>query len=113
VDFKTEGTLREQEAEVSVSVLTEQHYNNQPLAALVSAIAAEVVKQMEPKLVGLTPNVIQPALLTVKQAGAYLGRSEQSVQHLIFEKQIPVVRSGRRVHIRRADLDRWIDSNTY
>jgi excisionase family DNA binding protein len=87
--------------------------HEQSLAALVSAIAAEVVKQIEPKLASLTPNVIQPALLTVKQTGAYLGRSEQSVQHLIFEKQIPVVRSGRRVHIRRADLERWIDINTY
>ena len=93
-------------------MLTEQH-NEQPLAALVSAIAAEVVRQMEPRLANLTPNVIQPALLTVKQAGAYLGRSEQSVQHLIFEKQIPVVRSGRRVHLRRADLDAWIEGNTY
>jgi len=86
---------------------------DQPLAALVSAIAAEVVKQIEPKLASLTPNVIQPALLTVKQAGDYLGRTEQSVQHLIFEKQIPVVRSGRRVHLRRTDLDRWIEGNTY
>jgi excisionase family DNA binding protein len=87
--------------------------SNQPMTALVSAIAAEVVKQIEPRIASLTPNVIQPALLTVKQAGAYLGRSEQAVQHLIFEKQIPVVRSGRRVHLRRTDLDRWIDENTY
>ena len=87
--------------------------NGQPLAAFVAAIAAEVVKQIEPKLARITPNVIQPALLTVKQAGTYLGRSEQSVQHLIFERQIPVVRSGRRVHLRRTDLDAWIEGNTY
>jgi excisionase family DNA binding protein len=87
--------------------------SNQPMTALVSAIAAEVVKQIEPRIASLTPNVIRPALLTVKQAGAYLGRSEQSIQHLIFERQLPVVRYGRRVHLRRSDLDKWIDSNSY
>lgn len=87
--------------------------NTQPIDALVSAIAAEVVRQIEPKIAAMTPNVIQPALLTVKQAGEYLGRSEASIQHMIFDKELPVVRSGRRVHLRRIDLDRWIDSNTY
>ena len=72
-----------------------------------------MVRQIEPKLARITPNVIQPALLDVKQAAAYLGRSEQAVQHLIFEKRIPVVRDGRRVHLRRVDLDTWIDQNTY
>jgi len=43
----------------------------------------------------------------------YLGRSEQSVQHLIFQKDLPVVRSGRRVHLHRRDLDDWIEKNTY
>ncbi len=80
---------------------------------LITAIAAEVVRQLEPKLAAMTPRVIQPALLTVKEAGVYLGRTEQSVQHLIFGKQLPVVRVGRRVHLRRSDLDRFIDQNTY
>jgi hypothetical protein len=77
----------------------------QPVSALVAAIAAEVVRQIEPKLARITPNVVQPALLDVKQAGTYVGRSEQAIQHLIFERQIPVVRSGRRVHLRRSDLE--------
>ena len=84
-----------------------------PVSELVAAIAAEVMRLLGPKLASITPNVIQPALLDVKQAAIYLGRSEQSVQHLIFEKELPVVRSGRRVHLRRADLDRWIERNTY
>lgn len=87
--------------------------NTQPLEAFVSAIAAEVVRRMEPRIAAITPHVIQPALLTVRQAGDYLGRSEASIQHMIFDKDLPVVRSGRRVHLRRADLDRWIDQSTY
>jgi excisionase family DNA binding protein len=85
----------------------------QPLDALVSAIAAEVVRQLEPMLASLTPRVIQPALMTVKQAAEYLARSEQAIQHMIFQKQLPTVRSGRRVHLRRTDLDAWIEKNTY
>jgi excisionase family DNA binding protein len=52
-------------------------------------------------------------LLNVKQAAVYLGRTEQSVQHLIFQRDIPVVRMGRRVHLHRRDLDAWIEKNTY
>jgi len=81
--------------------------------ALVSAIADEVIRKLTPKLAAATPNVILPALLTVNEAAAYLGRTEQSVQHLIFQRALPVVRIGRRVHLRRGDLDHWIDENTY
>ena len=70
-------------------------------------------RRIEPRIAAITPNVIQPALLTVKQAGDYLGRSEASIQHMIFDKELPVVRSDRRVRLRRADLDKWIDENTY
>lgn len=43
----------------------------------------------------------------------YLGRSEQSVQHLIFQRELPVVRVGKRVHLHRPDLDDWIGKNKY
>jgi excisionase family DNA binding protein len=52
-------------------------------------------------------------LLNVKQAAVYLGRTEQSVQHLIFQRDLPVVRMGRRVHLHRRDLDAWIEKNKY
>jgi len=56
---------------------------------------------------------VQPALFSVKEAAVYLGRSEQGIQHLIFEKQLPVVRFGRRVHLDRRDLDAFIEANKY
>jgi excisionase family DNA binding protein len=57
--------------------------------------------------------VIQPTLLTVKNAAVYLGRSEQAIQHLVFERHLPVVRVGRRVHLDRRDLDAFIEKNKY
>jgi excisionase family DNA binding protein len=56
---------------------------------------------------------VQAQLLTVAEAAIYLGRSPQSIQHLIFEKQLPIVRVGRRVHLHRKDLDAWIEENKY
>ena len=50
-------------------------------------------------------------LFTVKEAAAYIGRSEQAVQHMIHKRELVVVRKGRRVHLDRGDLDRWIESN--
>lgn len=56
---------------------------------------------------------VTPMLLNVKEAAVYIGRSEQAVQHLIFQKDLPVVRIGRRVHLDRRDLDAWIEKNKY
>ena len=83
------------------------------LASLVKAVAVEVATLLRGEIAGMTAPQIQPALLTVKQAAVYLGRSEQSMQHLVFEKEIPVVRVGRRVHLHRRDLDAWIEKNKY
>ena len=83
--------------------------------AIVEMLAKAVAEQVAAKLkVQLArPHMIEPALLTVKQAAVYLGRSEQSIQHLIFQKDLPVVRVGRRVHLDRRDLDAWIEKNKY
>jgi len=73
-------------------------------------LAVEIAELLKVEIARLLPSV-QPALLTVKEAGVYLGRSEQSVQHLIFNRELPVVRSGRRVHLHKRDLDAWIEKN--
>ena len=72
---------------------------------------SEIVLAMIAKTVA--GEVATVVLLNVKQAAIYLGRSEQSVQHLIFQRDIPVVRMGRRVHLHRSDLDAWIEKNKY
>jgi len=86
------------------------------LYALVSAIAEEVAVKVKSEIASHVQHLavrVQPTLLNVKEAAVYLGRSEQSVQHLIFEKELPVVRVGRRVHLDRRDLDAWIEKNKY
>src|SRR5665213_3804451 len=83
------------------------------MSVLVSAVAGEVASLLRLEFARLTPSEVQPVLLNVKQAAVYLGRSEQSVQHLIFQRDLPVVRMGRRVHLHRRDLDAWIEKNTY
>jgi excisionase family DNA binding protein len=84
------------------------------LDSFVQVIAEKVIAQIRTELSGgvLSPR-LQPALFTVKEAAVYLGRSEQAVQHLIFQKELPVVRVGRRVHLDRRDLDAWIEKNKY
>jgi len=37
----------------------------------------------------------------------------QAVQHLIHRRELVVVRKGRRVHLDRGDLDRWIETNKF
>lgn len=86
---------------------------NSVINALVEAIASRVALQIKGELLQMSGPRIQPALLTVKQAAVYIGRSEQAVQHLIFQRELPVVRAGRRVHLDRRDLDRWIENNKY
>lgn len=83
---------------------------------IIELIATEVSMRVEQKFVKHLRNMppqIQPALLTVKDAAVYLGRTEQAIQHLIASKELPVVRAGRRVHLHRADLDAWIEKNKY
>lgn len=81
--------------------------------ALARAVALEVLAKLKLEFLRSASQEIAAVLLTVKQAAVYLGRSEQSVQHLIFQKEIPVVRIGRRVHLDRRDLDAWIEANKY
>ena len=82
------------------------------LEILVKAIADQVLACVKTELLRFNelPRV-QPALFTVKEAATYVGRSEQAVQHLIFQRELPVVRIGRRVHLDRRDLDGWIEKN--
>ena len=86
-------------------------HEDTPIGALVSAIASEVIARVRSEI--SVPRTVQPILLSVKEAAIYLGRSEQAVQHLIFQKDLPVVRMGRRVHLDRRDLDVWIEKNKY
>jgi excisionase family DNA binding protein len=76
----------------------------------VTALAAEIAARINPQIQRRNGRP-EARLLTVKEAAAYIGRTEQALQHLIHKREIIVVRQGRRVHLDRSDLDRWIEAN--
>jgi excisionase family DNA binding protein len=85
---------------------------NQDLDEIVDRLAALIAVRVQSRIgVSAGKGRIAARLLTVKEAADYVGRTEQAVQHLIHKRELIVVRRGRRVHLDRADLDRWIDAN--
>lgn len=78
----------------------------------VVALAAELAARIVPEIRhGNRTTRSTTRLLTVKDAATYIGRTEQAVQHLIHRRELVVIRKGRRVHVDRSDLDRWIEAN--
>jgi excisionase family DNA binding protein len=47
--------------------------------------------------------------MNVKQAAAYLGRSESALFHLVAKREIPFVKHGRNLRFDRLELDKWIE----
>jgi hypothetical protein len=73
---------------------------------LADRVAAKVVERTES--VGAT---VKPRLLTAAQAGNYIGRTTEAVEHMISSGKLATVRSDRRVFIDIRDLDAWIEEN--
>jgi hypothetical protein len=63
---------------------------------LAKAIAEEVAGLIRSEIERISAPSIQPALLTVKRAAIYVGRSEQAVQHLILRSNACGARGGAR-----------------
>ena len=78
---------------------------------LLDKLAERVADRIGERLGGNGSGAVRPRLLTVEQAAHYLGRSKASVQHLVADGGLPVVRSDRRVFLDIRDLDRWIERN--
>lgn len=49
-------------------------------------------------------------LLTIAQAGEYLGTGERFVRRLITERRISYVKVGKYVRLERATLDAFVDA---
>ena len=58
----------------------------------------------------LSVRATPPKLLNVQEAAAYLAISEKKLRRLISDRQVPVVRIGRRIVLRTVDLDRFVES---
>jgi excisionase family DNA binding protein len=55
---------------------------------------------------------IEPALLTVAQAAAYLGISRSLAYVLVNSRQVPSLKIGAATRVPRAGLDAWIAART-
>lgn len=76
---------------------------------LVQAIAERTAALLRPALEHYQS--VQPRLMTVDQAGIYLGRTGKAVRQLVDRGTLPAVRADGRVMLDREDLDRWIRDN--
>jgi excisionase family DNA binding protein len=82
----------------------------QTTAALVEGVLALArqqalaeFKQQPPKPTSLK------RLLTAREAGEYLGRTEAAVRQLIHKRLLPVIKFGRSIRIDVHDLERIVD----
>ncbi len=72
-------------------------------------IAEEVVRLLVERGMVLGGPKIQPRLMTVAQAGEYLGRSKDGVRRLIESGKLKTIRHDRRVFLDVRDLDQAIE----
>jgi excisionase family DNA binding protein len=76
-----------------------------PLATMIAEI---VIARLESRL---APASQPRRLLTVREAGEYLGRTADSIRHLVAAGKLPVVRLDSRVFLDRVDLARLIEDS--
>ena len=55
---------------------------------------------------------IQPAVLSVSEAGTYLAVSSDTVRRLIRDGAVPHVRVGNSIRLHKADLDTYLRDRT-
>ena len=54
----------------------------------------------------------EPALLTIEEAARYLRLSRAKVYQMAQRSELPSVRMGRSVRVRRDRLDAWLDEQS-
>lgn len=82
------------------------------LDALAGILAEKVATKLENNA-GTGAGSVRQRLLTVDQAGSYLGRTREAVQHMVANGKLRSVRADRRVFVDRRDLDVWIEQNKF
>lgn len=58
----------------------------------------------------MTKSIINPRLLSVVDASAYIGLSAHQIRQMIAKGELQARKAGRRVLVERAELDRWADA---
>lgn len=82
---------------------------SETLEVMTDAVAARVIERMNSR-----GSEGEPALLSVKDAGRYIGRTGPALRAMITTGEIPetiVKRIGPRVFLTRKGLDAWIKAH--
>lgn len=58
---------------------------------------------------GIRTSTMTPRAITIKEAAIYLSTSVPAIRQLIYSRQIPFVRVGKRFVIDVKDLDAWLE----
>jgi excisionase family DNA binding protein len=84
------------------------------LAAIIKPIVKEAVREaLNLNSRGaMQASVADRSFLTVKQATVTSGRGSSTIRLLIRKRQLPAQKVGRRVLIKRSDLEKFLEANT-
>jgi len=75
----------------------------------IDQLAQALTARIAPQIQNNNPGKMYPRLMNVKQAAAYLGRSESALFHLVARREIPCIKHGRNLRFDRLELDKWIE----
>jgi excisionase family DNA binding protein len=75
--------------------------------AAVDLPSAEDVRRIVREEIERALRSAQPEVMTVEQAAAYTGRAPKTVRGWMLAG-LPYTRKGRRINVKRADLDEWM-----
>jgi excisionase family DNA binding protein len=64
----------------------------------------------KPRTVTISEFAVESRLLRLAQAAAYLSCTIWQVRSLIWSRQLPAIKLGRRLLIDRTDLDRFVEN---
>jgi excisionase family DNA binding protein len=79
-------------------------YDEKVIAEVATRIATRIIPQIRESSDGR----VFPRLMTIAQAAEFLGRTQNSLRHLVHRREIPVVRHGRSVRFDQEALIQWI-----
>ena len=81
------------------------------LAALIKPIVKEAVREALSSPVPANTVVTNKSFLTVKQCAEVSGLGISTIRLYLRRRKIPAQKVGRRILIKRTDLDRFLESN--
>jgi excisionase family DNA binding protein len=81
------------------------------LAALITPIVKEAVREAMNPRGAIQTATLEKAFLTIKQAAEVSGLSTSTMRRAIRKRQLRAQKVGRRVLVKRVDLEKFLEAN--